>query len=53
MVRALGEGGTGRSAWKPAVQRRQAGLRPLGADLLRRVRRAAMQAGPGEDHRGV
>ncbi len=36
-----------------AVTEGQAGLRPVGADLLRRVRRAAAQAGAGEDHRGV
>ncbi len=29
------------------------GLRPVGADLLRRVRRAAAQAGAGQGHRGV
>ena len=33
--------------------RRQARLRPLGADLLRRVRRAAAQAGAGQDHRRI
>ena len=36
-----------------ADHRRQARLRPLGADLLRRVRRPAAQAGAGQDHRGV
>ena len=36
-----------------AVTEGQARLRPLGADLLRRVRRPAAETGAGEDHRGV
>ena len=36
-----------------AITDGQAGLRAVGADLLRRVRRAPGQAGAGEDHRGV
>src|SRR5213592_1239379 len=33
--------------------RRETGLRAVGADLLRRIRRPAAQARAGEDHRGV
>ena len=36
-----------------AITERQARLRPVGADFLRRVRRPAAQAGAGQDHRGV
>ena len=36
-----------------AITDGQARLRPLGADLLRRIRRPAQQAGAGEDHRRV
>ncbi len=36
-----------------AVTERPARLWPLGADLLRRVRRAAAEAGAGQDHRRV
>src|SRR3989304_3552904 len=32
---------------------REVRLRPLGADLLRRVRRPQEEAGPRENHRGV
>ena len=36
-----------------AVTERQARLRPVGADLLRRVRRPPEKAGAGQDHRRV
>ena len=36
-----------------AITEGQARLRPLGADLLRRVRRPPAQAGAGQGHRGV
>src|SRR5204863_5809120 len=32
---------------------RQTRFRPLGTDLLRRIRRPEAQAGPGKDHRRV
>ena len=36
-----------------AVTRGQARFRPLGADLLRGIRRQTRQTRPGQDHRGV
>ncbi len=34
-------------------RRRQARFRPLGADLLRGIRRSKAQAGAGQDYRGI
>ena len=42
-----------RTGGRGGRHRGQARLRPLGADLLRGVRRAPPQARPGQDHRGV